>query len=252
MILAILQARTSSTRLPGKVLKPILGEPMIVRHIERLRRCRSFDRLIVATSIDPSDDVLEATARRQGYDLYRGSLEDVLDRFYQAAKIYSPTHVVRLTADCPLADPGVIDQAVELATKGEYDFTSNAIIRTYPDGLDVEVLTFRTLETLWRDTERLEDRGHVTTLMYDHPERFNLGHLKNSHDLSALRWTVDRPEDFDLVERIYRELYPVNPSFSTEDILRYLAHHPEMVLFGKSGSREECWHVLEKYAKGQP
>jgi len=251
VILAILQARTSSTRLPGKVLKPLLGKPVLARHIERLQRCRKLDRLIVATSVDTSDDAIEAVARQEGISSFRGSLEDVLDRFYQAAKAYQPSHVVRLTADCPLADPDVIDQVVELATANGCDFTSNTLIRTYPDGLDVEVMTYATLETLWRDTKTPEDRGHVTTLIYDRPERFSTGNLEDRHDLSALRWTVDRPEDFVFVERVYDALYPVRPAFTTDDILRYLAHHREMVLFGESGSKEECWRVLEKYAKGQ-
>jgi len=146
MILAILQARTSSSRLPGKVLKPILGKPMLLLQIERVRRARKIDKLVVATSNDPSDDGIEALCKQHGIDCFRGSLNDVLDRFYRAALTYNPEHIVRLTGDCPLIDPELVDSIIDMHLEGNYDYTSNAIQMTFPDGLDVEILTIKVLK----------------------------------------------------------------------------------------------------------
>lgn len=221
-ILAILQARVSSSRLPGKVLKPILGEPMLFRQIERLKRAQLVDRLIVATSVDASDDPLFAFCQERDVKCFRGSLADVLDRFYQAARQYLPEHVVRLTGDCPLADPLVVDQAIRLHLAGGYDYTSNALEPTFPDGLDVEVVSFACLEKAWQEAILPSQREHVTPFFYQHPERFKLGILKNLVDLSNLRWTVDEPADFEFINRVYGDLYPTKPAFTTDDILELL------------------------------
>ena len=222
LILAILQARTSSSRLPGKVLKPLLDKPMLARQIERLKRCRSLDRLIVATSTEQSDDAIVKVAQQEGLETYRGSLNDVLDRYYQAANAYDATWVVRLTADCPLTEPRLVDFMVQLTIDQKCDFATNGLIRSYPRGLDTEVMTISTLEVLWRETTDWQDREHVTPLVYAHPERFRIASLAIEMDLSALRWTVDYQADFDFVAQIYQALYPTNPAFGMEDILRYL------------------------------
>lgn len=227
LILAILQARVSSTRLPGKVLKPLLGEPMLVRQIERIRRAKSIDQVVVATSLAPDDDAIESLCRSHELTCFRGSLEDVLDRFYQVACAYPADSVVRLTGDCPLIDPDLIDRVAELHEKGGFDYTSNSVERTYPDGLDVEVVRFDSLRQAWRDAKLQSEREHVTSYLYKHPELFKIGQLKQSVDQSAMRWTVDEPADYELVGRIFAALYPARPAFGMGDVLALLAEHPE-------------------------
>lgn len=228
MILGILQARASSRRLPGKVLKPILGRPMLERQIERLRRARHLDRLVVATSTDASDDPIAALCRSVAVDCFRGSLDDVLDRFYQAAHRSAADAVVRLTGDCPLADPSVIDQLIELHASGGYDYTSNTLTRSYPDGLDAEVASMDCIEAAWREAALPSEREHVTPFIYRHPERFRLGSLVQPTDLSRLRWVVDEPEDFAFISAIYGALYPEKPAFETADVLALLDRRPDI------------------------
>ncbi|HDZ73846.1 MAG TPA: spore coat protein [Aurantimonas coralicida] len=222
MIIAIIQARASSRRLPGKVIKPILGKPMLARQIERIGRCTSFETLVLATSDHDADDAVATVGAECGVPVYRGSLDDVLDRFYQAAKPYQPSHVVRLTGDCPLADWTVVDAVVRYAVEGDYDYASNTIKPTFPDGLDVEVATFAALATAWREATSPVDREHVMPFLHRQPERFRLGNFENGEDLSALRWTVDEPSDFAMVSAVYEALYPGNPVFGTDAILRFL------------------------------
>jgi len=228
MVLAILQARFSSTRLPGKVLKPILGKPMLLRQIERVRRAERIDRFMVATSTDASDNAIENLCRENSIPCSRGSLNDVLDRFYQAARPLHPDHVVRLTGDCPLADPSLIDEIIAFHIEGGFDYTGNTIEQTYPDGLDVEVVKFAGLEAAWREASLPSEREHVTPFIYRHPDRFTLGSYRNTTDLSSLRWTVDEPLDFELVTKIYEALYPLNPAFATQDILALLDREPDL------------------------
>lgn len=239
MILAVLQARVSSSRLPGKVLKPILGEPMILRQIERLRRARRIDRLVLATSVDASDDALADVVAKAGIEVSRGSLTDVLGRFVKAAAPHRPEWVVRLTGDCPLADPEVIDAAIEATLSAGADYGSNTLEPTYPDGLDVEVVRFAVLQALAAEPRSAAEREHVTLSVYRQPERFRLHSVKQAQDLSSLRWTVDEPQDFALVERIYQELYPSNPAFNTADILALLARKPELASLNTGRQRNE-------------
>jgi len=219
MIVAILQARMSSSRLPGKVMKPILGMPMIGRHIERLNRCDSLDRIVVATSKDPSDDGLARYCEGLGVRVFRGSLYDVLGRFAGAAIANGAEHVVRLTADCPLADPLVIDACVWRHIETSADYTSNTLQRSYPDGLDVEVMTAAALKTMQAEATDPYEREHVTPFLYRNPERFRIAQLVQSARLDDRRWTVDTAEDFEFVSRVYYMLYPTNPRFEQADIL---------------------------------
>lgn len=227
MAVAILQARMSSTRLPGKVMKPLAGRPMVERQIERIRRCRTLNRIIVATSTDPSDDPLAAHLQGLGVDLFRGSLTDVLGRYRGAARAFALTgQVVRLTADCPLADPGVIDDCVRLHARLGVDYVSNGRQPTYPHGLDVEVFGRDVLETADREAVDPYEREHVTPFIYRHPERFALAALTQDVDESRLRWTVDTPEDFDFVERVYAALYAKTPAFTSDDVRALpFSHH---------------------------
>jgi len=238
-LLAILQARFSSSRLPGKVLKPILGKPMLARQIERVLQSHRIDHLLIATSTDPSDDALEDLCRQITIPCFRGSLDDVLGRFYQAAKTLQPQHVVRLTGDCPLIDPEIIDAVIDFYLAGDYDYASNAVQPTFPDGLDVEVFRFPILEQVWKEATLPSQREHVTPFIYQHPERFQIGHYRNPENLSHLRWTVDEPEDFTFVTRIYEALFPVNPEFRMQDVLSLLQQRPELATMNQKFERNE-------------
>lgn len=239
MILGILQARVSSTRLPEKVIRPLLGKPMILRQIERLKRIKQIDRLILATSTDPSDDCLAAICASEGIECFRGNLDDVLDRFYQAALPYRPDYVVRLTGDCPLTDPEIIDRLITFFLEGGYDYSSNALEPTFPDGLDAEIFKFSCLEQAWQEATLPSQREHVSPFIYQQSDRFRVGCMKSIVDLSGLRWTVDEPVDFELVTRIYGALYPQNSNFITSDIIKFLEQHPELCTINATITRNE-------------
>jgi spore coat polysaccharide biosynthesis protein SpsF (cytidylyltransferase family) len=236
-VLALLQARVSSSRLPRKVLKPILGRPMLLHQLDRVRRARSLDALVVATSTDPGDDAIAELCATAGIDCFRGSLDDVLDRFYQAARRYAPEHVVRLTGDCPLADPQLIDRVVNVCRAEALDYSGAE--PSFPDGLDVEVMRFSALEQAWKEATRPSDREHVTQFIDRQRDRFRVRGVASDVDLSHLRWTVDEPADFELVTRIYEALYPSNPAFTTQDILDLLARRPELATLNKGIKRNE-------------
>lgn len=238
MILAVLQARLSSKRLPGKVLQPILGKPMLVRQIERIQRATKIDRLVVATSSDLSDDVLAQTCKEYGIDCFRGSLNDVLDRFYQVAVKYGARHIVRLTGDCPLTEPTLIDSVIECHLQERNDATG-ADMTCYPDGLDVDVFSFEALQRTWQEACLASEREHVAPYIWNHPELFKLGSLRMKNDWSALRWTVDGPEDFIFVTRIYEALYNLKPDFSMIDIWQYVNEHPELMQINAQYRRNE-------------
>jgi spore coat polysaccharide biosynthesis protein SpsF len=228
MILAILQARISSARLYKKVLKPILGKPMLELQIERLVCCKNIDHLVVATSDRTEDHAIVSLCTRLKVDVFQGSLNNVLDRFFQAARKYEANHVIRLTGDCPLADPEIIDTLVDFYLRQKCDYASNCRPPTLPDGLDAEVFSFRTLEEAWKEAEGPYELEHVTPFIIRRPEQFRIANWRYQEDLSHLRWTVDEPEDFELVREIYEALYPQNPRFRTQDILEFLEKRPEL------------------------
>lgn len=239
MILGILQARVSSTRLFGKVLKPILGKPMLQHQIERILRSKKIDKLILATSIDPSDDELEKLCKKINLSYYRGDLNDVLDRYYKAAHLYDPQHVVRLTGDCPLFDSFVMDQTIEFYHAGNYDYVSNTMEPTFPDGLDVEIFSFSALKKAWQNATLSSEREHVTPYIHKNKNKFKTGSFKSNEDLSFHRWTVDEEKDFMFVSRIYESLYTKNPYFDTDKILEFLGKNPEIMGINKGISRNE-------------
>ncbi len=230
MVSAFLQARVTSTRLPGKVLRPVLGVPMLGRQIERLRRSRRIDQMVVVTSVNGSDDKLARFCQSIAVECFRGSLEDVLDRYYQAALRYRPEHIVRLTGDCPLTDPELIDTVIRFHLEGGYDYSSNTIEPTFPDGLDVEVFRFAALERAWKEAVLPSHREHVTAFLYNQPKLFRLGSYLGKNDFHELRWTVDDPQDLRRVRTIYRRLYPKNPNFGSGEVYALFSEHPE--LFG--------------------
>ena len=238
-VIGILQARTNSTRLPGKILMNILGEPMILHQLRRLKKCVLLDDIIVATSSEKSDDDLAIVCAAAGYRVFRGSLDDVLDRFVQAIKNDSCDHVVRLTADCPLTDSNVIDEIIGRHLQGGSDYTSNTLNPTYPDGLDAEVLKISALLNAWENAVLPSHREHVTPYIYAHPEIFSLDNYENDRDLSAMRWTVDEVEDFEFATEVYRNLYPSKANFTMADILILLADRPDIVAKNAFISRNE-------------
>jgi len=230
MILGLLQARMSSSRLPGKVLAPLLGRPMLAQQLERLGRAESLDRLVVATSSDASDDAVATLCAELGVGCFRGSLPDVLDRFYRAAEHFGPSqHVVRLTGDCPLIDPQLVDLLVAFHLECGFDYAANCRPPTLPDGLDAEVFTMEALAQAWAQAQDPFEREHVVPYIIRRPELFSLGNWSlEAEDYSGLRWTVDEPEDLAFVRRVYEALYPENPCFGWRDVLELLSRRPEL------------------------
>lgn len=231
----IIQARMTSTRLPGKVLAPVLGKPLLAYEIERLRRCQSVS-IMVATTTNATDDPVAALCETLEVPVFRGSESDVLGRYYGAATKLGVETIVRVTADCPLIEPGVVDRVIArfLSGQGSLDYASNTLQRSFPRGLDVEVFSFAALEQAHREATLPPHREHVTPFFYSQPERFRLASIVSEQDLSAHRWTVDTPEDFALARNILEALYPVKPDFALADVLALLDEHPE-------------WHALNAH-----
>lgn len=223
----IVQARMSSARLPGKVLMPLGGEPALTRLMERLDRVQSVQRRLVATSVAASDDPIAELCRMQGFESFRGPLEDALERFHMAAGKAGLDVIVRVTADCPLLDPALVDEclAVYLESAGAVDYVSNAD-GTFPDGLDVEVFSRSALDTASLQATSSADREHVTPYILRNFRKRMIGQIVR---LGDLRWTIDYPQDYDAVASIFDELYPVHPAFDTTDIYRLLLRKPELV-----------------------
>lgn len=228
MRLLILQARMSSTRMPGKVLAPLFGEPMIVRQLERLHRAETLDRIVVATSTDPSDDVLADTLAGKGETVRRGSLDDVLARYLMVADEFDPHLVVRITGDNPLIDPAVIDRALREHEASGADYSSTGLSGRFPSGLDTEVVDPAALRRVAELGADPYEREHVTPGVYRRPELFRLNAVSQDVDRSDARWTVDYPEDFAWVEQIYDRLYPADPAFGQEEIAALIAREPHL------------------------
>ncbi|MDP1682595.1 MAG: aminotransferase class III-fold pyridoxal phosphate-dependent enzyme [Burkholderiales bacterium] len=224
-IVAIVQARMGSTRFPNKVMRPIVGVPMIQLLLERLSHARRIDQIVLATSLDARNQPLIAHVEKLGYAVYAGSENDVLDRYYQAAAQQAPDVVVRITGDCPLIDPELVDAVIENFQQGGADYVSNTLHPTYPDGLDVEVFSFTSLDRAWRETQHPYDREHVTPYIKQ-SERFQVRNIANAEDCSGERWTVDEPEDFDVVEKIFEHFAPRH-DFGWREVLALQRGHPE-------------------------
>ncbi|MBI5937889.1 MAG: glycosyltransferase family protein [Betaproteobacteria bacterium] len=228
---AIIEARMTSTRLPGKVVMPILGRPTLELLIERLQRAQCLDGIVVATTTNATDDVLEALAAKLGVECFRGSEDDVLSRVLGAAQASNTELIVEITGDCPLVDPAIVDQLIGIYRANSYDYVSNTLKRTYPRGLDVQVFSASTLGEVARLTDDPVDHEHVSLYIYEHPERFRLYNLESglSEKYWDLRLTVDTPEDFALIRDIYERLYPVNPTFAMKDVLLLLDQQPDLL-----------------------
>jgi spore coat polysaccharide biosynthesis protein SpsF len=229
VILAILQARVSSTRLPGKVLKDLHGKPMVLRQIERLRRSTEIDELVVATSTESSDDELVDVLELAGVTVRRGPLDDVAGRFALVIKEFQPDAVVRLTADCPLADPDVIDGLIASHIASGADYSSNTLEPKFPHGLDAEVFNPVAFERLRSTEMSSKETEHVTLGLYSRAGEFTLNSFTQELNVRHLRWTVDNPEDLDFVREIYDRLYDANPDFTQQDILDLLEREPALI-----------------------
>lgn len=229
---AFIQARMGSTRLPGKVLKTVMGRPLLDYLIERLRQCREIDEIVILTSKLAADDVIEQYCDEKKVLCFRGSEEDVLERYHQAAMLRRPDGIVRITADCPLIDPEIVDQVVKTFKEGypSIDYVANTLERTFPRGLDVEVFTSQALEQADRNGKKPEEREHVTLYLYRHPELFHLKNISCTPSCASHRWTVDTPEDFALIKLILEDLYPKNSRFRLQDILELISKHPDWSL----------------------
>lgn len=230
MITAILQARMSSSRLKGKVLLDIEGRPMLSRQVERIRRAKTISKIIIATSADPSDDPIEELADSEQLAVFRGSLHNVFSRFREISQALVEPDFVRLTGDCPLTDPSVIDRVVMEHLNSGADYTSNTLIRTYPRGLDVEVFKTKSLARLENCDLSLEEKEHVTLGFHSRTSQFSLHSVCDLANNSSLRWTVDTQQDFKFVEWVYASLLDLDPEFDSNMIYSLLAKHPDRIL----------------------
>lgn len=230
-VVAIIQARMGSTRLSGKVMKTILGRPVILWDLERASLSKLVDEIVVAIPYGDENDVIEDTIKEYNNKIVitRGSEDDVLDRYYQAAVQASADVIVRITSDCPLIDPVVVDDVIRQFVSNECDYCSNLLIRTYPIGLDTEVFAFSALERAWEEAEKDYEREHVTPYIREHPNIFKLLNVSNDVDLSHLRWTLDTKEDFEFIEAVYQRIYPKKQLFLMDDVLELLDGEPELI-----------------------
>jgi spore coat polysaccharide biosynthesis protein SpsF len=233
-MLTLIQARRGSSRLPDKVSFDLCGRPLLVRQVERVQRAKLVGRVAVITTTDASDDALVELCQRYGIEVFRGSALDLLDRHYQAALHFGETEgVVKIPSDCPLIDPAIIDKVLGVykETAGQYDFVSNLHPATYPDGNDVEAMTFAALETAWREAQRPLEREHTTPFFWENPERFRLANVtwETGLDYSmSHRLTIDYPADYEFIKAVYEALYPTNPNFGLDEILTLLKQRPDI------------------------
>jgi spore coat polysaccharide biosynthesis protein SpsF len=233
-IVTVVQARCSSSRLPNKVLLPILGKELLIRQLERISHSYLAGKIVVATSTDSSDDKIENLCKENNYTCFRGSLNDLLDRHYQAAKLFEADAVVKIPSDCPLIDPRIIDNVIDFFIKNndKYDYVSNLHPATYPDGNDVEIMHSSVLEKAWKEAKKDFEREHTTPYIWENPAIFRIGNVEweTGKDYSMThRFTIDYQEDYEFILRIYEKLYPITPYFSLQNIFDLLKSEPELL-----------------------
>jgi spore coat polysaccharide biosynthesis protein SpsF len=228
-VVTIVQARMSSSRLPGKVMKTILGKSVLLLQIERMSYSKLCGQIVVATSTNKNDDIIEEFCHTNNIALFRGDEDDVLDRHYQCAKQYQADIISKIPSDCPLIDSRVIDKVFGYFLQNQFDFVSNLHPASYPDGNDVEVFTFSALEKAAKEASKKLEREHTTPYFWENPQSFNLGNVLWDKDLDysmSHRFTLDYQEDFLFIQRVFEELYSINPNFSLDDILNLLKTNP--------------------------
>lgn len=234
-----MQTRVSSTRLPNKVIKNLEGLPMFVQQAKRILQCKKIDKLIVITSTEKSDDILEIICKENDLLCFRGDLNNVLSRYYYAQLAYPCEHVVRVTADCPVIDSAVIDHVINAHLINNNDYTSNCLQSTFPDGLDTEVISKNALLGAYKYAKKPSELEHVTPYIRNNPQKYQLQNIQSDTDLSNHRWTVDEPEDFELISAIYAHLHAQNRYFNYQDILNLLSLKPELSSINARFSRNE-------------
>lgn len=236
-VVAIIQARMGSTRLPNKVLEDLAGQPMLARVVNRTRRAKTLDTAVVATTTQPADDIIIHLCQKQGWPYFRGSEDDVLDRYYQAASAFKADIIVRITSDCPLIDPRVTERVIETHLNSDADYTSN---QGFPRGLDTEVFSFETLERAYEEAKLDYEREHVTPYIYQHPNLFKIKSVEATGKLRRpdLRLTVDTEEDLRLIREIFTRLYRADQIFYAEDVIDLLDKCPELIAINA--------HVIQK------
>tara|TARA_Y100001958_G_C21244993_1_gene574446 strand:+ start:3316 stop:4095 length:780 start_codon:yes stop_codon:yes gene_type:complete len=238
-IIAIIQARSGSTRLPGKVLLK-LNSKSVIRHVfERVKASELLSDVYVATTVLKEDLSIVNECSTYGVGVFCGSENDVLDRYYQLSKLLKPTHIVRITADCPLIDPKVIDLVIKSHIDSEADYTSNTLDVPYPDGQDVEIFTFSSLQKAWKNAKLLSEREHVTPYIKLDEKNFVINKILSNEKYSNYRWTLDEKEDFDLIKIIFDELYERNPLFTMDDIINFLNNNEHLLSINSMYLREE-------------
>lgn len=242
MVVAIIQARTGSSRLPNKVLMDLSGKPVLIQLVERLKFSQKIEKIIIVTTVGANDDMIEKLCYDNGIECFRGSEEDVLDRYYQAYKRLNLSEediLLRITGDCPLIDPELVDQVIQFYSEGAYDYVSNGIEPTFPDGLDTEVFNGKILTQTWEKACLKSEREHVTAYIRNQKDSYKIGSFKGKVDLSGLRWTLDEVEDYDFIKEIYDALYSPGSFFSTIQVLDYIEKHPAVVEKNKKFTRNE-------------
>ncbi len=237
MIGCIIQARMGSSRLPGKALmKSDSGKPLLYYVINQLRYCSKVKNLVIATTTNQEDDEIEKFANNNSVNVFRGKEKDVLDRYFQCAKKYSFSTIVRITADCPLIDPQIVDKVIEQFFSGNYDFATNTLMRTFPIGTDVEVFSFSALNKAWENAQLPSEREHVTPYLHN-KEDFKIINVENDKNISNLRLTVDRIEDFELIKQILNNI-SINP-IHLEDVLELFSRKSELIEINKHINHNE-------------
>jgi len=236
-VVAIIQARMSSSRLPGKVLMSLANKPVLAHVIERLSYCRMIEKIVVATTNKDSDHPVANYCADNNIDCYRGSLEDVLDRYYQTAKIFHADAIVRITGDCPVIDPVVVDAVITGYLSGEYDLYG--LGGAFPDGLDCTVFSFSAIEKAWKEATLKSEREHVGPYIENNPHLFQNGLLKLFQGLGSQRWTLDEPKDYELLSKIFNKLYQSDSPFLTHEILQFIKDNPELLTINSKIVRNE-------------
>ena len=238
-ILIISQARYGSIRLPGKVLKTIKNKPLLWYVVKRLEQVKTPNKIIIATATSNENKPIIDLAKNLNIGYFAGSENDVLDRYYQAVKEFNGEIIVRITSDCPLTDPNIIDKAINIFLDGDYDYVSNIHPPTYPDGFDVEVFSFKVLETAWKEAKLPSEREHVTSYIWKNTDKFTQKNFKNDVDLSNLRLTVDTKEDFVLITKIIENFHDKWTNFRLNDIIIFLRKNAELLKINAQYKRNE-------------
>lgn len=242
----IIQARMASSRLPGKVLLPLNGKPMLQWVVERASRSKIINCCMVATTTDSSDDAIEQWCNENRVSVYRGSQFDVLDRYYQAAVSVNADNIIRVTADCPLIDPYLIDELFGLYVKEQADFAANRLPppwhRTYPIGLDTEIVSMKMLKTAWENATEKYEREHIMPWFYDTPGRCRIYIRDHSVDYGMHRWTVDTHEDYQMMQALFEKIDPHNASWT--DVLKVISENPELEMIN-AGSKAKDVKVVD-------